>query len=61
MIKSIENIVQKKAILKYTINKIGDAPMTFSDSSKSLIDLGFKSEIGFNQGISLYFKWLNEK
>ena len=61
MIKSIENIVQKKAILKYTVNQIGDAPMTFSDSSKALIDLGFKSEIDFNQGISLYFKWLNEK
>jgi UDP-glucuronate 4-epimerase len=61
MIKSIENIVQKKAILKYTVNQIGDAPMTFSDSSKALIDLGFKSEIDFNQGIALYFKWLNEK
>ena len=61
MIKSIENIVQKKAILIYSKNQIGDAPKTFSDSSKALIEVGFKSEITFNQGILLYYKWLNEK
>ena len=61
MIKAIENIVQKKAILNYSINQIGDAPKTFSDSSKALIEVGFKSQIDFNLGISLYFKWLNEK
>ena len=61
MIKAIENIVQKKAILNYSNNQIGDAPKTFSDSSKALVEVGFKSEIDFNLGISLYFKWLNEK
>jgi UDP-glucuronate 4-epimerase len=61
MIKTIENIVQKRAILNYANNQLGDAPKTFSDSSKALIELGFKSEIDFNLGISLYFKWLNEK
>jgi UDP-glucuronate 4-epimerase len=61
MIKAIENIVRKKAILNYSSNQIGDAPKTFSDSSKALIEVGFKSKIDFNLGISLYFKWLNEK
>ena len=61
MIKIIENIVQKKSILKYSNKQIGDAPKTFSDSSKALKEVGFKSVIDFNHGILLYYKWLNEK
>jgi len=61
MIKSIEKVLNKKAILNYSQNKIGDAPKTFADSSKAISELGFKCKIDFIEGISLYYKWMNEK
>lgn len=58
MIKAVEETVGIKAKINYTTMQKGDAPKTFSDSSKAREAFGFQPKISFKEGIKRYYDWL---
>ena len=58
MIKTVEETIGIKAIINYTVMQKGDAPKTYSDSSKAKHAFGFEPKISFKEGIKKYYDWL---
>lgn len=60
-IKTIENIVGKKAIIDYRPMRVGDVVKTYSDISKLKIDYGYEPKISIERGLPSFLKWYNNK
>jgi UDP-glucuronate 4-epimerase len=56
-IKTIENKLNKKAIINFQPMQSGDVKETYADISESEEKLGFKPKISIDQGISKFIKW----
>jgi UDP-glucose 4-epimerase len=59
LIRTIEKICQKSAQIQYTEQQKGDAHDTLADVKKANEQLGWKSEISINSGLSQYINWIN--
>ncbi len=57
LVQLIESILNKKANIKYSGFKKGDAKKTFSDISKAKNILGFNPKIGVEEGLKLFIDW----
>jgi len=56
-IKTIENKLNKKAIINFQPMQSGDVKETYADISESEEKLGFKPKISINEGIPKFIKW----
>jgi UDP-glucuronate 4-epimerase len=56
-IKTIENKLNKKAIINFKPMQLGDVKETYADISESEEKLGFKPKISIDEGISKFIKW----
>ena len=56
-IKTIENKINKKAIINFKPMQLGDVKETYADISESEEKLGFKPKISIDEGISKFIKW----
>jgi UDP-glucuronate 4-epimerase len=56
-IKTIENKLNKKAIINFQPMQSGDVKETYADISESEEKLGFKPKISIDQGIPKFIKW----
>ena len=56
-IKTIENKLNKKAIINFQPMQSGDVKETYADISESEEKLGFKPKISIDEGISKFIKW----
>lgn len=57
LIQLIESILNKKANIKYSEPKKGDAKKTFSDISKARNILGFNPKIDIEEGLKRFIDW----
>ena len=57
MVKTIENILHKKAILKQLPMQPGDVNRTYADISKAENVLGYNSKMEFKEGIKKFMEW----
>jgi len=60
MIQTIEEILEKKAKIKYLEMQLGDAPKTYSDNSSSRYFLNYSPKISFKSGLNFYFNYLDQ-
>lgn len=60
MVKEIETITNKKAIIKYVDKPIGDVNKTYGDISKANKLLNWKPKTNFNNGITNFINWYKE-
>ncbi|MCB9023396.1 MAG: NAD-dependent epimerase/dehydratase family protein [Lentimicrobium sp.] len=56
-IQTIENALEKKAIIDYQPMRKGDVKRTFSDVNKLTADYGYKPSVGIREGISRFVEW----
>tara|TARA_Y100000741_G_C18161521_1_gene521372 strand:- start:350 stop:730 length:381 start_codon:yes stop_codon:yes gene_type:complete len=56
-IKTIENKLNKKAIINFEPIQSGDVKETFADISESEEKLGFKPKISIEEGIPKFIEW----
>jgi UDP-glucuronate 4-epimerase len=56
-IKTIENKLNKKAIINFEPMQSGDVKETYADISESEEKLGFKPKISINEGIPKFIEW----
>ena len=56
-IKTIENKLNKKAIINFQPMQSGDVKETYADISESEKKLGFKPKISIDEGIQKFIKW----
>lgn len=59
-IKTIEEIVGKKAKIKEKPEQMGDVGKTYADIKKANLLFGWKPKTSLNEGISKFFKWYLE-
>ena len=57
MIKTIEEVVGKSAIIDRQSEQPGDVPQTWADVSKANKLFGYKPSISFKDGVSQFYKW----
>ena len=57
MIKMIEEVVGKSAIIDRQSEQPGDVPQTWADVSKANKLFGYKPSISFKDGVSQFYEW----
>lgn len=57
LIKTIENIVGKKAIINRVGTQKGDVPITYADINKAKRIIGYDPKVDIKEGISRFFNW----
>ena len=57
MIKTIEEVVGKSAIIDRQSEQPGDVPQTWADVSKANKLFGYKPSTSFKDGVSQFYKW----
>jgi len=60
VIKIIEEIAGRKAILKYVEHQRGDAQHTYADISKAKRDFGYTPRVDIYEGLKRHYDWLKE-
>ena len=60
MVKTIEEVTNKKAIIQFEKQPIGDVNKTFGDISKANQLLNWKPKTCFKEGISNFVEWYKE-
>jgi UDP-glucuronate 4-epimerase len=58
LIRKIEKVFGKNALIEYTGMQTGDVPVTYADISKARSFLGYEPEIDIDKGLELYKKWM---
>jgi UDP-glucuronate 4-epimerase len=61
MIKTIEEVVGKSAIIDRQSEQPGDVPQTWADVSKANKLFGYKPSISFKDGVTEFYKWQKVK
>jgi UDP-glucuronate 4-epimerase len=59
MIQTLESVFNKKAIIKYLPEQMGDVPITFADIFKAEQLLNYMPRTGFKQGVINFKNWLD--
>jgi len=57
LVKTIENVIGKKAKLKMLSNQIGDVPITYASIEKAHNLLNYTTTKNMNEGIQLFYNW----
>ncbi len=60
MIESLENVLNKKAIIKRLPEQPGDVPQTYADISKAQRLLGYTPQTEFEEGLRKFKSWMLE-
>jgi len=60
LIRSIEEVTGKKAIIEQLPDQPGDVPKTFADISKAKRLLGYSPATKLNEGLEKFYKWFAE-
>jgi len=58
-IKTLEEIMGKKAAVKYIETQKGDVEHTYADTSKAARDLGYKPKVSLRDGLKKELDWIN--
>ncbi len=58
MIKTLEEVLEKKAIIQHLPEQMGDVPITFADISKAEQLLNYMPKTNFKEGIINFKNWL---
>jgi len=61
MIRTIEQALGKKALLRQEPDQAGDVPITFADISKAQRELGYRPSTPFADGIRSFVSWYRER
>lgn len=61
MIATLEDVFDKKAIIKQMPEQPGDVPITYADISKAQQLLGYSPATSFKEGVISFKKWLLEQ
>jgi UDP-glucuronate 4-epimerase len=59
LVKTIEETLRKKAILKKMLLQQGDVKITYADISKAKSEIGYSPRFSFKEGIVEFVKWYN--
>ncbi|MCX6327729.1 MAG: hypothetical protein NT144_13950 [Bacteroidia bacterium] len=57
MVKTIESVIDKKAIIKKMPNQMGDVPVTYANIKKAQKHLGYQPTMRLKEGISSFYEW----
>ena len=57
LIERIENIIGKKAKVKYVEKQKGDVKDTWADVSKAKKELGWNPKVGVEEGLKSFVEW----
>jgi len=57
LVGAIENVVGKKALIKWEAEQPGDVPQTFADVSKAKALLQYQPETGLEAGLAKFNQW----
>jgi len=57
LIKSIENVIGKKAVIEQLSEQPGDVPKTFADISKAKRLLSYEPTTKLDEGLRKFYKW----
>ncbi|MEM2131479.1 MAG: GDP-mannose 4,6-dehydratase [Candidatus Woesearchaeota archaeon] len=60
LIKTIEEITGKKAIIKKEKMPLGDVPITYADITKSKKLLGYEPKVKIREGMQKFYDWYKE-
>lgn len=60
-IKNLENIISKKASIKFLSKKNGEMLATYADITKVNKDLGYVPKVSLNNGLNEFVCWFKEK
>jgi len=60
LIKSIENVVGRKALIEQQPEQPGDVPKTFADISKAKMLLGYNPQTQLKEGLKKFYDWFLE-
>ncbi len=58
MISTLEEVFEKKAIIKHLSEQMGDVPITFADISKAQQLLNYMPKTNFKEGVINFKNWL---
>ncbi|HWD19987.1 MAG TPA: SDR family NAD(P)-dependent oxidoreductase [Verrucomicrobiae bacterium] len=58
LIAVLEQALQKRAVLRHLPEQPGDVPRTWADVAKAGRMLGYKPQVGLEEGIGLFVAWL---
>lgn len=61
MIKGIETVVGKKAIINRLPEQPGDVRITYADISKAKTILGYNPQTSYLEGVEKFYQWLEAK
>ena len=57
LIRSIEEVTGKKAVIEHHADQPGDVPRTFADITKAKQLLGYNPQTKFKEGIKKFYEW----
>jgi UDP-glucuronate 4-epimerase len=57
LIRSIEEAMDRRAVIEHLPPQPGDVPLTFADPDKSRAVLGYEARMPFEQGIREFAEW----
>jgi UDP-glucuronate 4-epimerase len=60
LIRAIEKIIGKKAIIEQLPEQAGDVPKTFADISKAMQLLGYEPGTKLHEGLKKFYNWFSE-
>ena len=58
VVKNLESVFKKKAIIEYLPEQIGDVPITYADISKAEQLLNYLPKTDFRTGLGIFRNWL---
>ncbi len=61
LISIIEEVIGKKAKLKFLEDQLGDVPVTFADISLAQRELGFEPKVDLKTGLANFVRWYKDR
>ena len=58
MVNTLEKVFQKKAIINYMPEQMGDVAITYADIEKAKKFLNYNPQMNFEKGIQEFKNWL---
>lgn len=61
MIATLEDVMEKKAVIQQLPEQMGDVPITYADISKAQLLLNYMPKVNFKEGVINFKKWLTNE
>ncbi|MBI5537315.1 MAG: NAD-dependent epimerase/dehydratase family protein [Deltaproteobacteria bacterium] len=57
LVETIERVMGKKAIIERAPVQVGDVPLTFASAERAYRELGWRAQVGLEEGIRRFVAW----